>query len=140
AAATERLTVGFYGSAVSTLLPSVLRAFAEDHPSVDVSVRELLLDRIDDMLAGQVDVALHPPAAGPGRRRDRGDRARVPCRRSTFGASARRSRFDRIRRLTRRELHHQSSDGGRQSTGAMERDQPRNDARYVEVTDADPAV
>src|SRR5262249_58381131 len=37
--------------------PSVLGAFAEDHPSVDVSVRELLLDRIDDMLAGQVDVA-----------------------------------------------------------------------------------
>jgi DNA-binding transcriptional LysR family regulator len=57
AAATERLTVGFYGSAASALLPDVLRAFAEHHPSVEVSVRELLLDRIDDALSGQVDVA-----------------------------------------------------------------------------------
>jgi DNA-binding transcriptional LysR family regulator len=53
----ERLTVGFYGSAASALLPDVLRSFSEEHPSAEVSVRELLLDRIDELLAGAVDVA-----------------------------------------------------------------------------------
>jgi DNA-binding transcriptional LysR family regulator len=57
ATAGGRVTVGFYGSAASALLPDVLRAFAEGNPSVDVSVRELLLDRIDEILGGQVDVA-----------------------------------------------------------------------------------
>ncbi len=57
AAGAERLTVGFYGSAASALLPGLLRAFAEDHPTVEVSVRELLLGRINDLLAGNVDVA-----------------------------------------------------------------------------------
>jgi DNA-binding transcriptional LysR family regulator len=56
-ASVERLTVGFYGSAASGLLPDVLRAFAEAHPNADVSVRELLLDRVDELLAGEVDVA-----------------------------------------------------------------------------------
>ena len=53
----ERLTVGFYGSAASALLPDVLRSFSEEHPSAEVSVRELLLDQIDELLAGGVDVA-----------------------------------------------------------------------------------
>jgi DNA-binding transcriptional LysR family regulator len=56
-ASVERLTVGFYGSAASELLPDVLRSFAEAHPTVDVSVRELLLDRVDELLGGGVDVA-----------------------------------------------------------------------------------
>jgi DNA-binding transcriptional LysR family regulator len=53
----ERLTVGFYGSAASTLLPDLLRSFSQEHPSAEVSVRELLLDQIDELLAGGVDVA-----------------------------------------------------------------------------------
>jgi DNA-binding transcriptional LysR family regulator len=53
----ERLTVGFYGSAASAVLPNLLRRFGEEHPSVEVSVRELLLDQIDDLLTGGVDVA-----------------------------------------------------------------------------------
>src|SRR5262249_41520877 len=66
AAASGRLTVGFYGSAASTLLPDVLRAFAEDHPTVDVSVRELLLDRIDQILGGRVAVAFTRLLPGQG--------------------------------------------------------------------------
>jgi DNA-binding transcriptional LysR family regulator len=57
AAGSERLTVGFYGSAAGALLPRLLRAFGEDHPTVEVSVRDLLLGRIDEILAGVVDVA-----------------------------------------------------------------------------------
>jgi DNA-binding transcriptional LysR family regulator len=57
AVAAPSLTVGFYGSSGSTLLPNVLRAFGERHPSVTVSVRELLLGSIDDILNGSVDVA-----------------------------------------------------------------------------------
>jgi DNA-binding transcriptional LysR family regulator len=53
----ERLTVGFYGSAASALLPELLRSFSEEHPSAEVSVRELLLDQIDELLTGGVDVA-----------------------------------------------------------------------------------
>ena len=67
AAGAERLAVGFYGSAASTLLPDVLRAFSEQNPSVEVSVHELLLDHIDDILGGRVDVAftrLLPGQAG----------------------------------------------------------------------------
>lgn len=55
--AVQRLTVGFYGSAASELLPGLLDAFATTHPNVEVSVRELLLDQIDEVLAGGVDVA-----------------------------------------------------------------------------------
>src|SRR5262249_35845355 len=51
------LTRGFYGSAASELLPDLLRSFSEEHPSAEVSVRELLLDQIDELLAGGVDVA-----------------------------------------------------------------------------------
>ena len=54
---TERLTVGFYGSAGSGLLPNLLRSFGEDRPSAEVSVRELLLDQLNELLSGGVDVA-----------------------------------------------------------------------------------
>ena len=57
AVGAARLTVGFYGSAASALLPDVLRAFNERHPQFAVSVRELLLGSIDDMLEGTVNVA-----------------------------------------------------------------------------------
>src|SRR6266700_1099250 len=57
AAGAARVTVGFYGSAASALLPDVLRTFSERLPSVVVSVRELLLGNIDDILDGNVDLA-----------------------------------------------------------------------------------
>jgi DNA-binding transcriptional LysR family regulator len=57
AAETERLTVGFYGSAGWSLLPAVLRSFAESRGSTQVAVRELLLGDIDELVAGRVDVA-----------------------------------------------------------------------------------
>lgn len=57
AAPTEQLTVGFYGSAASVLLPHVLRAFNDRNPAIEVAVRELLLGSIDDILDGSVDVA-----------------------------------------------------------------------------------
>jgi DNA-binding transcriptional LysR family regulator len=53
----EGMTVGFYGSAATALLPGLLRSFGEEHPNAEVTVRELLLDRIDELLAGGVDVA-----------------------------------------------------------------------------------
>ena len=53
----ERMTVGFYGSAASAVLADLLRCFSEEHPSAALSVRELLLDQIDELLAGEVDVA-----------------------------------------------------------------------------------
>lgn len=56
-AAAGRLTVGFYGSAATVLLPDILCAFSERLRSVDVSVRELLLGSIDDILDGHVAVA-----------------------------------------------------------------------------------
>ncbi len=56
-AGAGRLTVGFYGSAATALLSDVLCAFGERLPPVDVSVRELLLGSIDDVLDGRVDVA-----------------------------------------------------------------------------------
>ena len=54
---SERLTVGFYGSAASALLPDLLLGFGAEHPAAEVSVRELLLDQIDELLTGGVDVA-----------------------------------------------------------------------------------
>jgi DNA-binding transcriptional LysR family regulator len=57
AAGGERLTVGFYGSAGADRLADVLRRFAEQHPGVEVSVRELLLESIDELQEGRVDVA-----------------------------------------------------------------------------------
>jgi DNA-binding transcriptional LysR family regulator len=58
AAGAPRLTIGFYGSAASELLPAILRAFGERLPSVEVCVRELLLGSIDNILDGSVDIAL----------------------------------------------------------------------------------
>jgi DNA-binding transcriptional LysR family regulator len=57
AAGAELLTVGFYGSAGRTLLPSVLTTFRERQPMTEVSVREILLENIDEILDGKVDVA-----------------------------------------------------------------------------------
>jgi DNA-binding transcriptional LysR family regulator len=57
AAGAPRMTVGFYGSAASELLPDVLRAFGERLPSVEVCVRELLLGSVDDVLDGSVNIA-----------------------------------------------------------------------------------
>ncbi len=56
-AGTGTLNVGFYGSAAVALLPDVLRAFNERHPSYAVSVHELLLGSIDDILNGSVNIA-----------------------------------------------------------------------------------
>jgi DNA-binding transcriptional LysR family regulator len=57
AAGAESLTVGFYGSAASALLPETLRRFAAEHPSIVVTVRELLLGSLADLETGAVDVA-----------------------------------------------------------------------------------
>jgi DNA-binding transcriptional LysR family regulator len=57
AAGAPRLTVGFYGSAASELLPEVLREFSERLPGIEVSVRELLLGSIDGILDGSVNIA-----------------------------------------------------------------------------------
>jgi DNA-binding transcriptional LysR family regulator len=57
AAGAPGLTIGFYGSAGSDLLPPALRAFGERHPAVSVSVRELPLGTIDAILDGDVNVA-----------------------------------------------------------------------------------
>lgn len=57
AAGAPRLTVGFYASASSDVLPEVLRVLGERHVSFAVSVRELPLGSIDDILNGNVDVA-----------------------------------------------------------------------------------
>ena len=67
AADSEQLTIGFYGSAANAWLPRLLRAFNERHPNVDVSVKDLLLGWIEDILDGSVDVAftrLLPGQAG----------------------------------------------------------------------------
>jgi DNA-binding transcriptional LysR family regulator len=57
AAGAPRLTVGFYGSAGSDLLPAALRAFSAHHPALAISIRELTLGSIDDILNGEVSVA-----------------------------------------------------------------------------------
>lgn len=57
AAGSDRLTIGFYGSAATTLLPDVLRTFSERHPSAEISFRELLLGDVDEILTGAVDLA-----------------------------------------------------------------------------------
>lgn len=67
AAETEHLTIGFYGSAANAWLPRLLRAFNERHPNVDVSVKDLLLGGLEDILDGGVDLAftrLLPGQAG----------------------------------------------------------------------------
>jgi DNA-binding transcriptional LysR family regulator len=62
--AMPSLTVGFYGSAAIALLPVVLREFGERHPSFTVSVRELPLGSLDDVVRGDVDVAFTRLAPG----------------------------------------------------------------------------
>jgi DNA-binding transcriptional LysR family regulator len=57
AANKEQLAIGFAGSAAQTMLADVLSAFEERQPSVSVAVRELLLDRVDDIRSGRVDLA-----------------------------------------------------------------------------------
>ena len=57
AAGVPGLTVGFYGSAASDLLPPALKVFDERHPPVSVSVRELPLGSLDAILDGDVNVA-----------------------------------------------------------------------------------
>jgi DNA-binding transcriptional LysR family regulator len=57
AAALPMLVVGLYGSAGIDLLPAVLRAFSDRHPACTVSVRELRLGDLRDLLSGQVEVA-----------------------------------------------------------------------------------
>ena len=56
-AAAGSVTVGFYGSAASALLPGVLRAFSARQPGTELSVRELLLGDIDEIVDGTVDIA-----------------------------------------------------------------------------------
>jgi LysR family transcriptional regulator, benzoate and cis,cis-muconate-responsive activator of ben and cat genes len=57
AAGARQLAVGFYGTAATVLLPDVLSAYTARCPAVDVSVRELLLGSIDDVLDGRVAIA-----------------------------------------------------------------------------------
>jgi DNA-binding transcriptional LysR family regulator len=57
AASSESLVVGFFGSAGATLLPAVLRAFGEEQPSAEVALHELLLDQLEELADGRVDVA-----------------------------------------------------------------------------------
>jgi DNA-binding transcriptional LysR family regulator len=57
AASSESLVVGFFGSAGATLLPAVLRAFGAEHPSSEVTLHELLLDQLEEVADGRVDVA-----------------------------------------------------------------------------------
>jgi len=57
ASGCERLAIGFYGSAGTTVLPGILAAYGERHPNVQVSLRELLLGSVEDLLCGDVDVA-----------------------------------------------------------------------------------
>jgi DNA-binding transcriptional LysR family regulator len=56
-AGAPHMMVGFYGSAASDLLPGILNSFADRLPSVKVSLRELLLGSVDEILDGTVDVA-----------------------------------------------------------------------------------
>src|SRR5262249_21544213 len=180
AAASGRVTVGFYGSAASTLLPDVLRAYGEDHPSVDVAVRELLLDRIDEILGGHVDVAftrLLPgqadveieviareprvvalPAEHP--LADRASIEFIDLRDESFITNpATADGGPPARWLAEQQRHGLPGRVAAESasiseiltlvaTGRgvclvpspVERHHPRSDVRYVEVTDADPAV
>ena len=57
AAGEERLTVGFYGSAGGVMLARTMRAFTEAWPAVEISIRELLLGSLDQIIVGEVDVA-----------------------------------------------------------------------------------
>jgi DNA-binding transcriptional LysR family regulator len=49
--------VGYYGTAASRLLPGTLVAFTKRHPSVTISVTELLFGGVDALTDGSVDLA-----------------------------------------------------------------------------------
>jgi DNA-binding transcriptional LysR family regulator len=57
AAGQERITVGFYGSAGGVMLARSMRSFTEAWPTVEVSIRDLLLGSLDQIITGEVDVA-----------------------------------------------------------------------------------
>ena len=113
----ERLTVGFYGSAGSGLLPDLLRSFGEDRPSAEVSVRELLLDQLDELLSGRRRRRLHEAPPRTGRGRAGGDRARAQGRRAVGVASFSQADHAAVQRPSGGALHHKSR--GR-SLGAAE--------------------
>lgn len=56
-AGARQLTVGFYGTAATVLLPDVLSAYGKRFPAVQVSVHELFLGSINDILDGRVAIA-----------------------------------------------------------------------------------
>jgi DNA-binding transcriptional LysR family regulator len=56
-AGSEDLTIGFYGSAATTLLPELVRDWSDRHPDAALNLREMLLDQFDDLAAGSLDLA-----------------------------------------------------------------------------------
>jgi DNA-binding transcriptional LysR family regulator len=67
-AGSEDLTIGFYGSAATTLLPELVREWADQHPGAALSLREMLLNQFDDLTSGGLDIAftrLLPDQLGP---------------------------------------------------------------------------
>ena len=67
AAAGERITVGFAGTAANSVIAEVLDTFKAEQAGVDVVIRELLLDQADEIADGRVDLAftrLLPGQAG----------------------------------------------------------------------------
>jgi DNA-binding transcriptional LysR family regulator len=56
-ASSERLDVGFFGSAGATILPAAIRAFKRQHPSAEVILHELLLDQLQEVADGRLDLA-----------------------------------------------------------------------------------
>jgi DNA-binding transcriptional LysR family regulator len=66
AAGGEQLTIGFYGSAATVWLPRILRVFTEERPDVQLSIRDMRLGLIDDLLNGDVDIAFTRLIPGQG--------------------------------------------------------------------------
>jgi DNA-binding transcriptional LysR family regulator len=56
-ASSERLDVGFFGSAGATILPAAIRAFKTQHPAAEVMLHELLLDQLQEVADGRLDLA-----------------------------------------------------------------------------------
>jgi DNA-binding transcriptional LysR family regulator len=56
-AGSEDLTIGFYGSAATNLLPELVRDWADQHPDAAVTLREMLLNQFEDLANGSLDVA-----------------------------------------------------------------------------------
>jgi DNA-binding transcriptional LysR family regulator len=57
AAGSERLVIGFFGSAAATQLPEIIRRFSLEHPATELTVRELMFDRLHEVAGGLVDLA-----------------------------------------------------------------------------------